>query len=104
MHVDVLANDRYRNNEHAGDAFLHPTTVSTGRQMNRTRNLGRGAATGDDWDLDCEICGTKGVNRVCGEIISFQDVGSCLPIGRWRPIDELWQVLQMAAYNVSRHS
>lgn len=28
-------------------------------------------STGDDWELDCEVCGRKGLNQVCSAFINI---------------------------------
>ena len=37
---------------------------ATKRHANTPRRSGKKKLSEDDWELDCEICGSKGINRV----------------------------------------
>lgn len=43
---------------------------ATKRQPAAPRKSGKRKLSGDDWELDCEICGSKGINRVCALCLS----------------------------------
>lgn len=51
------------------------TTAATKRQVSTQRKSGKKKLSEDDWELDCEVCGSKGINRVC-HIVSASMVTS----------------------------
>lgn len=51
----------------------HFTSGSTSTKLPRrriTKKTGRKSTSNDEWELDCEVCGSKGINKVRDVLLS----------------------------------
>lgn len=98
MQIDVVGNGSIKLTP-----VNHPSAYQQGRVQAygapmRASTSGSRTPIGDEWDLDCEICGRHGPNMVSP---TFHLVRLGLmphSAGRRHSHDVLWHVLQMAAY------
>ena len=65
--VDIVGNT----NSHGKSAVSVPTSLSSTPSESRSSKTYAEPSRTEDWELDCEVCGAKGVNRVCHSSVRF---------------------------------